>query len=208
MAALARLLTTGKVDPEKLERAGLGELPATAGLTWAQLLKRPEVTIEPLLAALRDDLARDPLLAEFITNSKEHQAVDVLKGTTSVVPKKPARRRALAPEGRSQTATHPSSAAPAATRHAPSKPNSNSPATWSSKRSPSQSSKPPRPSPSPAGSSTAPSAASRARCARRWSASVPLPSARPAAFPASRPPRSRLVHVSIRLQGNKRRATA
>ncbi len=40
------------------------QLPATAGLTWAQLLKRPEVTIEPLLAALRDDLARDPLLAE------------------------------------------------------------------------------------------------------------------------------------------------
>ena len=54
--------------PEKLERAGLGEQPATAGLTWAQLLKRPEVTIEPLLAALRDDLARDPLLAEFSTN--------------------------------------------------------------------------------------------------------------------------------------------
>jgi tRNA uridine 5-carboxymethylaminomethyl modification enzyme len=65
MAALERLLTTGKVDPEKLERAGLGALPATAGLTWAQLLKRPEVTIEPLLAALRDDLIHDPLLAEF-----------------------------------------------------------------------------------------------------------------------------------------------
>ena len=65
MAALERLLTAGKVDPEKLQRAGLGELPATAGLTWAQLLKRPEVTIEPLLSALRDDLARDPLLADF-----------------------------------------------------------------------------------------------------------------------------------------------
>ena len=65
MAALARLLTTGKVDPKSCERAGLGDQPATAGLTWAQLLKRPEVTIEPLLAALRDDLARDPLLAEF-----------------------------------------------------------------------------------------------------------------------------------------------
>jgi tRNA uridine 5-carboxymethylaminomethyl modification enzyme len=65
MAALAHLLTSGKVDPEKLERAGLGEQPATAGLTWAQLLKRPEVTIEPLLAALRDDLARDPLLEGF-----------------------------------------------------------------------------------------------------------------------------------------------
>jgi tRNA uridine 5-carboxymethylaminomethyl modification enzyme len=65
MSALERLLTSGKVDPEKLDRAGFGELPATAGLTWAQLLKRPEVTIEPLLATLRDDLSRDPLLAEF-----------------------------------------------------------------------------------------------------------------------------------------------
>ncbi|MGA2206416.1 MAG: tRNA uridine-5-carboxymethylaminomethyl(34) synthesis enzyme MnmG [Terracidiphilus sp.] len=65
MSALERLLTSGKVNPEKIERAGFGELPATAGLTWAQLLKRPEVTIEPLLAALRDDLVSDPLLAEF-----------------------------------------------------------------------------------------------------------------------------------------------
>ena len=65
MSALERLLTTGKVDPEKLQRAGFGELPSTAGLTWAQLLKRPEVTIEPLLTALRDDLARDPMLADF-----------------------------------------------------------------------------------------------------------------------------------------------
>src|SRR6202453_1219601 len=66
MSALERLLTFGKVDPEKLQRAGFSELPATAGITWAQLLKRPEVTIEPLLTALRDDLARDPLLAEFV----------------------------------------------------------------------------------------------------------------------------------------------
>jgi tRNA uridine 5-carboxymethylaminomethyl modification enzyme len=65
MGALERLLTSSKVDPEKLQRASLGSLPATAGLTWAQLLKRPEVTIEPLLAALRDDLLHDPLLAEF-----------------------------------------------------------------------------------------------------------------------------------------------
>jgi tRNA uridine 5-carboxymethylaminomethyl modification enzyme len=66
MAALANLLTSGKVDAEKLEHAGLGSLPATAGQTWAQLLKRPEVSIESLLAVLRDDLARDPLLAEFV----------------------------------------------------------------------------------------------------------------------------------------------
>jgi tRNA uridine 5-carboxymethylaminomethyl modification enzyme len=63
MRALAALLAAGKVDAEKLERAGLGELPATAGLTWAQLLKRPEVSIEPVLAAMREELARDPLLS-------------------------------------------------------------------------------------------------------------------------------------------------
>ncbi len=63
MAALARLLSTGKVSPEKLEQAGLAGLTSTAGQTWAQLLKRPEVAIEPLLGALRDDLARDPQLA-------------------------------------------------------------------------------------------------------------------------------------------------
>jgi tRNA uridine 5-carboxymethylaminomethyl modification enzyme len=65
MSALERLLSTGKVDPEKLERAGFGDLPATAGITWAQLLKRPEVTIEPLLGVLRDDLVREPSLARF-----------------------------------------------------------------------------------------------------------------------------------------------
>jgi tRNA uridine 5-carboxymethylaminomethyl modification enzyme len=65
MAALARLLTAGKVTPEKLGRAGFAGLTATVGLTWAQLLKRPEVTIEPLLAALRDDLVNDPLLASW-----------------------------------------------------------------------------------------------------------------------------------------------
>ncbi len=65
MAALERFLTTGKVNSEKLQAAGFGNLPATAGQTWAQLLKRPEVSIESLLAALRDDLTRDPLLVEF-----------------------------------------------------------------------------------------------------------------------------------------------
>jgi tRNA uridine 5-carboxymethylaminomethyl modification enzyme len=64
MAALARMLTTGKVDTERLEAAGLGALTATAGLTWAQVLKRPEVAIEPVLRAMRDTLAEDPLLAE------------------------------------------------------------------------------------------------------------------------------------------------
>ena len=65
MAALARLLAAGKVDAEKLERAGLGDLTATAGQTWAQLLKRPEVTIEKLLPGLRDEVERDPVLADW-----------------------------------------------------------------------------------------------------------------------------------------------
>jgi len=58
MAALTALLTNGKVGSEKLKAAGLADQPATAGLTWAQLLKRPEVTIEPLLTALHDDPPR------------------------------------------------------------------------------------------------------------------------------------------------------
>jgi tRNA uridine 5-carboxymethylaminomethyl modification enzyme len=65
MEALERLLTTGKVDGERLAAAGLGELTATAGLTWAQLLKRPEVTIEAVMGAMREALAQEPLLAEF-----------------------------------------------------------------------------------------------------------------------------------------------
>jgi tRNA uridine 5-carboxymethylaminomethyl modification enzyme len=64
-AALERLLAGGKVDVEKLRAAGLGDQPATAGLTWAQLLKRPEVTIEPVLGAIREELGREPLLAGF-----------------------------------------------------------------------------------------------------------------------------------------------
>src|ERR1039457_3725197 len=64
MAALSRLLNTGKVTPERLAAAGFAGLTATAGLTWAQLLKRPEVTIEPVLGVLRATLAQEPLLAE------------------------------------------------------------------------------------------------------------------------------------------------
>ena len=66
MNALEQLLGTGKVTPEGLRAAGLGELTATAGLTWAQLLKRPEVGIEAVLGAVRDDLEADPLLAEWM----------------------------------------------------------------------------------------------------------------------------------------------
>jgi tRNA uridine 5-carboxymethylaminomethyl modification enzyme len=64
MAALENLLTTRKVDTEKLAAAGLGDLGSVAGQTWAQLLKRPEVGIAPVLSALRESLAADPQLAE------------------------------------------------------------------------------------------------------------------------------------------------
>ncbi len=64
MIALERMLTTGKVDAERLAAAGLSEQTATAGLTWAQLLKRPEVTIEPVLGAMQAAMANDPMLAE------------------------------------------------------------------------------------------------------------------------------------------------
>ncbi len=63
MAALERLLVTGKVDGERLAGMGLGALTSTAGLTWAQLLKRPEVGIEAVLGAMREELIADPLLA-------------------------------------------------------------------------------------------------------------------------------------------------
>ncbi|HEY2860003.1 MAG TPA: tRNA uridine-5-carboxymethylaminomethyl(34) synthesis enzyme MnmG [Terracidiphilus sp.] len=65
MAALEKLLMTRKADPVRLATAGFGDLSATAGQTWAQLLKRPEVTIEPVMRALADDLRGDSLLAEF-----------------------------------------------------------------------------------------------------------------------------------------------
>jgi tRNA uridine 5-carboxymethylaminomethyl modification enzyme len=64
MAALERLLTTRKPSGENLAAAGLDALTAVAGQTWAQLLKRPEVTIEPILKVLREELAAEPLLKE------------------------------------------------------------------------------------------------------------------------------------------------
>jgi tRNA uridine 5-carboxymethylaminomethyl modification enzyme len=57
MAALEKFLSTKKVDATTLERAGFADLSATAGQTWAQLLKRPEVSIEPVLSALGEELA-------------------------------------------------------------------------------------------------------------------------------------------------------
>jgi len=68
-SALSRFLAEGKVTPEGLRTAGLGELTATAGLTWAQLLKRPEVGIEAVLGAVREELKAEPLLAEWASEA-------------------------------------------------------------------------------------------------------------------------------------------
>jgi tRNA uridine 5-carboxymethylaminomethyl modification enzyme len=64
-AALDRILRTSKVDVGGLPAVGLGELTATAGLTWAQLLKRPEVGVEQALRALLPALEGEPLLAQW-----------------------------------------------------------------------------------------------------------------------------------------------
>ena len=65
MAALDAMLRMRKVDAEVLAGVGLDGLSGVSGLTWAQLLKRPEVQIEPVLKALRGALAEDALLADF-----------------------------------------------------------------------------------------------------------------------------------------------
>ena len=51
-------------------------MTAIAGLTWAQLLKRPEVTIEPLLKAMRETMAKDPLLREMAAALQESAGED------------------------------------------------------------------------------------------------------------------------------------
>jgi len=63
VAALSRILVSTKVDVDGLAKVGLGELPATAGLTWAQLLKRPEVSVEQALLALASRIGQEPALA-------------------------------------------------------------------------------------------------------------------------------------------------
>ena len=70
-ASLENLLAVTKVDAEKLQRTGLEGLPSLAGLTWAHLLKRPEVSIEPVVAALDAELRREPLWAEWLDDQTQ-----------------------------------------------------------------------------------------------------------------------------------------
>ena len=72
MAALAALLAAKKVDADGLARAAAGvDFSAVTGQTWAQLLKRPEVTIEHVLKALTLELERDPLLASMVSPAQD-----------------------------------------------------------------------------------------------------------------------------------------
>jgi tRNA uridine 5-carboxymethylaminomethyl modification enzyme len=78
MVALSELLAATKTNAEKLERAGFGALTAVAGLTWAQLLKRPEVGIEKVVDVLGEEMRRDPHLAKWLAEWLED--ADELKG--------------------------------------------------------------------------------------------------------------------------------
>ena len=70
MAALSRILAQTKATSERVAALGLGDLTSVAGQTWAQLLRRPEVTIESVLKVLSDELAADPMLATFAGSSR------------------------------------------------------------------------------------------------------------------------------------------
>jgi tRNA uridine 5-carboxymethylaminomethyl modification enzyme len=75
MAALAALLETKKVDPSGLAQLAENiEFAAISGQTWAQLLKRPEIQIEPVLKALTPALTADPLLRDMVQTGIERLA--------------------------------------------------------------------------------------------------------------------------------------
>jgi tRNA uridine 5-carboxymethylaminomethyl modification enzyme len=82
--ALEKLLATRKVKPESIaqclpEATSLGNL---AGQTYAQLLKRPEVTIEALWPVLREELA-DEIFAAWLA-AREHLSAQVRNEMKSV----------------------------------------------------------------------------------------------------------------------------
>jgi tRNA uridine 5-carboxymethylaminomethyl modification enzyme len=75
MVVLEKLLTTKKVDEAGLRAAGFEDLTSVAGQirgqTWAQLLKRPEVSMEPVLRAVRDELKVLPELAPMLAEGEQ-----------------------------------------------------------------------------------------------------------------------------------------
>ena len=71
MAALGAMLAVRKIDAERLARVA-PDLAITAlqGNTWAQLLKRPEIEIAPVLRALDTELAADPMLGVYASDAQ------------------------------------------------------------------------------------------------------------------------------------------
>ncbi len=55
--------------------AGDVDFGGVAGQTWAQLLKRPEVTIDPVLKALETELRADPLLSGLMAGGEALAAI-------------------------------------------------------------------------------------------------------------------------------------
>ncbi len=75
MAALKQIVEQGKVDAVRLERVA-PELafPAVAGQSWAQLLKRPEITMERILPALEEAMRENALLGPMLAREAESLA--------------------------------------------------------------------------------------------------------------------------------------
>ena len=75
MHRLKRLIETRKVEAERLAAVAPGlPIRAVAGQTWAQLLRRPEITIEKLLPALEEPMREDPILASMLAGSPDQLA--------------------------------------------------------------------------------------------------------------------------------------
>ena len=75
MQRLQRLLETEKLSADRLA-ATIPDLPisAVAGQTWAQLLRRPEVTLERILPAIEDKLRAVATLAPMLTGAPDQLA--------------------------------------------------------------------------------------------------------------------------------------
>uniref|UniRef100_E6PWM1 Glucose inhibited division protein A n=1 Tax=mine drainage metagenome TaxID=410659 RepID=E6PWM1_9ZZZZ len=75
MAALKQLAEQRKVDAERLERVAPElRIEAVAGQSWAQLLKRPEITMERILPALEEAMEENALLRPMLTRDADSLA--------------------------------------------------------------------------------------------------------------------------------------
>jgi tRNA uridine 5-carboxymethylaminomethyl modification enzyme len=126
LTALGRLFASVKVDAAGLQAAGLEDLPATQGLTWAGLLKRPEVNVEQALRAVAPLLEREPALAgwrELIAGAAEEASLPTPSVPESLSPLVP---ESMSPS--SSLSSRPSSLVPAPSS-SPLVPESHSPST-------------------------------------------------------------------------------